>query len=88
MLHTDIDSKVYVHCSARQNRSPNILWLYLTALGIPPESGIQLISAARLDAVPGHQILVPPNSPLLEEAKRFGKDILQEFYAHTLKIKE
>ncbi|MBS3148511.1 dual specificity protein phosphatase family protein [Candidatus Woesearchaeota archaeon] len=87
MLHTDRDSKVYVHCSAGQNRSPNILWLYLIALGLAPQDGIQLISTARLDAIPGHQLLVPRNSKLIEEAQRFGKETLQTFYAPVLNIK-
>ncbi|MBI4148538.1 hypothetical protein HY490_04565 [Candidatus Woesearchaeota archaeon] len=87
MLHSDTDSKVYVHCSAGQNRFPNIVWLYLTSVGLPPEYGIKLISSARLDAVPGHEAMVPKGSSLIEEIQRFGKETLQTVYSHVLSIK-
>ena len=87
MLHSDTNSKVYVHCSAGQNRSPNILWLYLTSVGLPPEYGIKLICSARLDAVPGNEIMVPKGSSLIEEVQRFGKEHLQTVYGHILSIK-
>ena len=28
------DTKLYIHCSAGQNRSPTVLWLYLLAVGM------------------------------------------------------
>lgn len=39
IMHNFLESsqaKVYVHCVAGQNRSPNIIWLYLVACGLSP----------------------------------------------------
>ena len=47
-------SRVYVHCVAGWNRSPTIVWLYLIACGMPPETAREVISRRSLDAVPGH----------------------------------
>ncbi|WP_372367987.1 dual specificity protein phosphatase family protein [Candidatus Uabimicrobium sp. HlEnr_7] len=51
-------AKIYVHCVAGQNRSPNIIWLYLIACGLSPEEARMLISRATLDAVVGHPLIV------------------------------
>lgn len=86
MLNSDKNTKTYVHCSAGQNRSPNILWLYLTSIGLSPEHGIKLISTARLDAVPGHEKMVPKNSTLIKEVQQFGHDNLQTIDTSILKL--
>jgi protein-tyrosine phosphatase len=49
---------VYVHCVMGQLRSPTILWLYLVALGVPPEEARELIEVRSKDAVAGHYRMV------------------------------
>jgi hypothetical protein len=48
---------VYVHCVAGQQRSPTIIWLYLIACGLEPDSARDWIEDASPDAVPGHHRL-------------------------------
>ncbi len=50
----DADSNDYVHCVAGQNRSPTILWLYLTACGLELTAAKRLIESHSYDAIPGH----------------------------------
>src|SRR5947207_1448558 len=45
---------VYVHCVAGQLRSPTILWLYLIALGVPPDDARDWIEDRSPDATAGH----------------------------------
>ena len=52
------DSRVYIHCTAGQNRSPTILWLYFLACGMLAENARALISDRSPDSVPGHAKLV------------------------------
>lgn len=52
------DSRLYIHCLAGQNRSPNILWLLLIAYGIEPKEAKQWIEDRTLHAVPGHELMV------------------------------
>jgi hypothetical protein len=49
---------VYVHCVAGQLRSPTILWLYLIALGVPPDDARDWIEERSPDAVAGHHRMV------------------------------
>lgn len=72
LLHESDDSKVYVHCSAGQNRSPTAIWLTLIAAGIDPDAAGELIGEAHFDANPGHPRLVPPDSGLIEVAQQLG----------------
>lgn len=64
------DSKLYVHCTAGQNRSPTVLWLYLVACGTDPESAKRLIVRRCPDAIPGHGHLV--DAELIELARQHG----------------
>jgi protein-tyrosine phosphatase len=64
------NSKLFLHCTAGQNRSPTILWLYLVASATPSEEAKQLIVARCPDAVPGHKSLVDPQ--LIEAARQHG----------------
>jgi hypothetical protein len=50
--------KVFVHCSAGQNRSPTIVWLYLIFAGMTEEQAMKVFEGKTLDAVPGHPKLV------------------------------
>jgi protein-tyrosine phosphatase len=50
--------KVFVHCTAGQNRSPTVVWLYLVACGIEPDTAKRMIVSKSPDAVPGHSSLV------------------------------
>jgi protein-tyrosine phosphatase len=61
---------VLVHCTACQNRSPTIVWLYLIACGMEPDQAAAIITSVVRDAVPGHSSLV--SSDLVEWAREFG----------------
>ena len=65
------NARVYVHCSAGQNRSPTILWLYLIACGLEPEEAGAKIAAASFDACPGHPALI--DEALVTWARAVGK---------------
>ena len=69
-MATLVDSRVYVHCIAGQNRSPTVLWLYLIACGIGPDEARELISRRAPDAVPGHGRLV--SEQLVAAALEYG----------------
>jgi protein-tyrosine phosphatase len=71
------DARLYVHCVAGWNRSPTMVWLYLVACGLPPESARALIEAHAPDAVPGHARLV--DSALVERVQELGR---QSFLPH------
>jgi hypothetical protein len=64
----DLDSKVYVHCVAGQNRSPTILWLYFVACGMDAAEAKHHIERRALDAVAGHSRLID------EELSRFVRE--------------
>jgi protein-tyrosine phosphatase len=57
-LLSEPGAHVYVHCVMGQLRSPTILWLYLVALGVPPEEARELIEVRSKDAVAGHYRMV------------------------------
>jgi hypothetical protein len=63
-------SRVYIHCTAGQNRSPTILWLYLVACGVEPEAARQMIESKNFDAVAGHKTLCDPT--LVETVRQHG----------------
>ena len=65
---------VYVHCLAGHQRSPTILWLYLIALGLPPDLARDWIEEASPDAVPGHDKLCDPDLVLF--AQKYGAEFL------------
>jgi|SRR5579883_158623 len=71
------DAHVYVHCMAGQLRSPTILWLYLIALGIPPEDARDWIEERSPDAVAGHPRMVDHEHILF--AQKHG---LANFFPH------
>ena len=71
------DAHVYVHCLAGQIRSPTILWLYLIALGIPPEDARDWIEERSPDAVAGHPKMVDHEHVVL--AQKHG---LANFFPH------
>src|SRR5579883_389153 len=48
---------VYVHCVAGRQRSPTVLWLYLIACGLAPDTSRDWIEVASPDAVPGYHRL-------------------------------
>lgn len=60
MLLSSYPGKVYIHCVAGLNRSATVLWLYFLTLGLSPHQAEDLIARARMDAVPGHPRLAPP----------------------------
>jgi len=60
-------SHVYVHCVAGHLRSPTVLWLYLIALGIPPDVAQKWIEERSRDAVPGHNRMVDHQHVLLAQ---------------------
>lgn len=64
-------TKLYIHCSAGQNRSPTVLWLYLLACGMDADSAKRLIIERSPDAVPGHAALV--DEELIDTIKALGK---------------
>ncbi len=68
-LH-ETDGTVLVHCTACQNRSPTIVWLYLIACGFEPDKAAAMITSVVRDAIPGHSSLVSPE--VLEWARQFG----------------
>lgn len=68
------DSHVYIHCLAGQQRSPNVLWLYLISLGIDPRSAQHWIERRSPDAVPGHHLLV--DADLILFAQKYGAEHL------------
>lgn len=51
-------SRFYVHCTAGQNRSPTVVWLYLVACGVSTEAAADRIVKRSPDAIPGHGNLV------------------------------
>ncbi len=65
------DVKLYVHCTAGQNRSPTVVWLYLVACGMPPGEAKRLIVARSPDAIPGNASLV--DDELIEAARQHGR---------------
>lgn len=72
-IHTflqDDKSNVYIHCVAGQNRSPNIIWLYLISCGVCPEQARSFITRATLDAVVGHPLIV--DAKHIDVAKKHG----------------
>jgi protein-tyrosine phosphatase len=52
------DSKLYAHCTAGQNRSPTVFWLYLVACGVDREAAKRMIVRRCPDAIAGHSSLV------------------------------
>lgn len=76
-MAADPGSHVYVHCLAGQHRSPTALWLYLVALGVPPDDARDWIETASPVANPGHRRLVGPGHVLL--AQKHG---LANFFPH------
>lgn len=62
---------VYVHCVMGQLRSPTILWLYLVALGVPPEEARELIEVRAPNAVAGHYRMV--DAEHVEFAQKHGQ---------------
>lgn len=68
---------VYVHCVLGMVRSPTILWLYLVALGIPPEDAREWIELRSKDAVAGHYRMVDSEHVLF--AQKHG---LKHFFPH------
>jgi hypothetical protein len=68
---------VYVHCVAGQLRSPTILWLYLIALGVPPDDARDWIEDRSPDAVAGHDRMVGDEHVLF--AQKHG---LANFFPH------
>ena len=57
-MASEPDSHVYVHCVAGHLRSPTVMWLYLIALGVPPDNARNWIEARSRDANPGHRKMV------------------------------
>jgi len=70
-------SHVYVHCVAGHIRSPTILWLYLIALGIPPNDARNWIEDRSPVASPGHPLIVHHEHVL--QAQLHG---LEHFFPH------
>ena len=66
------NSRVYVHCTAGQLRSPTIVWLYFVACGIEPHAAGTLIGERAPDAAPGHSKLV--DEALVVRVIRHGQD--------------
>jgi hypothetical protein len=58
VLRSSFHHKIYVHCTAGQNRSPTMVWLFLIACGTEPETAKRMIVSQSPDAVPGHNALV------------------------------
>jgi protein-tyrosine phosphatase len=57
-LATQPQAQVYVHCHVGHSRSPTVVWLYLIALGIPPDVARNWIEERSPVAAPGHRRLV------------------------------
>jgi protein-tyrosine phosphatase len=68
---------VYVHCQAGMLRGPTILWLYLIALGVPPNDARDWIEERSPVAVPGHYRIVATEHVL--HAQKYG---LKHFFPH------
>ncbi len=68
----DPGSKAYIHCTAGQNRSPVVLWLYLVACGLSRDKAAKMITDRSPDAVPVHSRLV--DDQLVSLAQRRGRD--------------
>jgi protein-tyrosine phosphatase len=68
---------VYVHCVMGQVRSPAVLWLYLIALGVPPDDARDWIEDRAPSAVAGHSRIVDREHVLL--AQQHG---LTRFFPH------
>jgi protein-tyrosine phosphatase len=68
---------VYVHCVAGHLRSPTILWLYLIALGVPPDDARDWIEERCPRAVAGHDRMVDHEHVVL--AQKHG---LAHFFPH------
>jgi protein-tyrosine phosphatase len=68
---TPAESKLYLHCTAGQNRSPTILWLYLVACGTQPDAAKRMIVLRCPDAIPGHNNL--RDDQLIEVVRSHGK---------------
>jgi protein-tyrosine phosphatase len=64
-------SKVYLHCTAGQNRSPTVLWLYFLALGLEPADARRRIEGRTLDAVAGHRRMI--DDDLVALARHHGQ---------------
>ena len=58
---------VYVHCVLSMVRSPTILWLYLIALGVPPEDAREMIESRAPRATAGHFRVVDDAHVLLAQ---------------------
>jgi protein-tyrosine phosphatase len=58
---------VYVHCRAGLVRAPTILWLYLTALGVPPRDARDWIEERVPMANPGSSRMVTHQHVLLAQ---------------------
>jgi protein-tyrosine phosphatase len=69
---SDQGSKVYIHCTAGQNRSPCVLWLYFVACGLSRDDAAKLITDSSPDAVPTHSRLV--DDQLVTIVRRHGRD--------------
>lgn len=65
--------KIFIHCSAGQNRSPTVLWLFYLACGISKQDAKKMISNNTLDSVPGHPDLV--NEQIIHAALHVGKNM-------------
>src|SRR5262245_32595923 len=76
-LAAEPDAHVYVHCMAGQHRSPTVLWLYLIAMGIPPDDARDWIEERSPIANPGHRRMVDHEHILL--AQKHG---LANFFPH------
>ncbi len=72
-----VGSQIYVHCMAGQLRAPTVLWLYLIALGVPPDDAQDWIEERAPDAVAGHHRMVDHEHVLL--AQKHG---LANFFPH------
>lgn len=55
-MASEPDAHVYVHCLAGHFRSPTVIWLYLIACGLPPDTARDWIEANSPDAAPGGDI--------------------------------
>ena len=75
ILHEN-DAAVLVHCTACQNRSPTIVWLYLIACGVEPDQAAAMVTSVVRDAVPGHSSLA--SSDLVEWARQFGDTLFDK----------
>jgi len=65
-------SHVYVHCAAGQLRSPNVIWLYLIAVGISADEARDWIEERSPLASPGDRRLIGPNHVLMAQKHGFA----------------